>query len=110
MYICVGFIFYFPSPEMLSKLHKPIYILCYSLLALELGGAEGPVGGAAESESRLSHTPSLLENALSQENPVIGGGSSDGNVSHTPWPAAPDITRETRNSLRDNGLVDWCVI
>uniref|UniRef100_A0AAX7VWB5 Enhancer of mRNA-decapping protein 4 n=1 Tax=Astatotilapia calliptera TaxID=8154 RepID=A0AAX7VWB5_ASTCA len=54
--------------------------------------------------SRLSHTPSLLENALSQENPVIGGGSSDGNVSHTPWPAAPDITRETRNSLRDNGL------
>uniref|UniRef100_A0AAX7TZX4 Enhancer of mRNA-decapping protein 4 n=1 Tax=Astatotilapia calliptera TaxID=8154 RepID=A0AAX7TZX4_ASTCA len=74
------------------------------LLALELGGAEGPVGGAAESESRLSHTPSLLENALSQENPVIGGGSSDGNVSHTPWPAAPDITRETRNSLRDNGL------
>uniref|UniRef100_A0AAX7SJV9 Enhancer of mRNA-decapping protein 4 n=1 Tax=Astatotilapia calliptera TaxID=8154 RepID=A0AAX7SJV9_ASTCA len=66
--------------------------------------AEGPVGGAAESESRLSHTPSLLENALSQENPVIGGGSSDGNVSHTPWPAAPDITRETRNSLRDNGL------
>lgn len=86
------------------------YILCYSLLALELGGAEGPVGGAAESESRLSHTPSLLENALSQENPVIGGGSSDGNVSHTPWPAAPDITRETRNSLRDNGLVDWCVI
>uniref|UniRef100_A0A3Q4GAV1 Enhancer of mRNA-decapping protein 4 n=1 Tax=Neolamprologus brichardi TaxID=32507 RepID=A0A3Q4GAV1_NEOBR len=67
---------------------------------------KGPVGGAAESESRLSHTPSLLENALSQENPVIGGGSSDGNVSHTPWPAAPDITRETRNSLRDNGLVD----
>uniref|UniRef100_A0A669B0V2 Enhancer of mRNA-decapping protein 4 n=1 Tax=Oreochromis niloticus TaxID=8128 RepID=A0A669B0V2_ORENI len=59
-----------------------------------------------ESESRLSHTPSLLENALSQENPVIGGGSSDGSVSHTSWPAAPDITRETRNSLRDNGLVD----
>uniref|UniRef100_A0A7N6ASW0 Enhancer of mRNA-decapping protein 4 n=1 Tax=Anabas testudineus TaxID=64144 RepID=A0A7N6ASW0_ANATE len=25
---------------------------------------------------------------------------------HTPWPAAPDITRETRNSLRDNGLGD----
>uniref|UniRef100_A0A7N6A0N4 Enhancer of mRNA-decapping protein 4 n=1 Tax=Anabas testudineus TaxID=64144 RepID=A0A7N6A0N4_ANATE len=55
---------------------------------------------------RLSHTPSLLENALSQENPVVGGGSSDGSVSHTPWPAAPDITRETRNSLRDNGLGD----
>uniref|UniRef100_A0A7N6B5X5 Enhancer of mRNA-decapping protein 4 n=1 Tax=Anabas testudineus TaxID=64144 RepID=A0A7N6B5X5_ANATE len=49
-----------------------------------------------------AHTPSLLENALSQENPVVGGGSSDGSVSHTPWPAAPDITRETRNSLRDN--------
>uniref|UniRef100_A0AAQ5YXA2 Enhancer of mRNA-decapping protein 4 n=1 Tax=Amphiprion ocellaris TaxID=80972 RepID=A0AAQ5YXA2_AMPOC len=57
-----------------------------------------------ESETRLSHTPSLLENALSQENPGAGGGSSDGSVSHTPWPAAPDITRETRNSLRDNGL------
>ncbi|XP_042351769.1 enhancer of mRNA-decapping protein 4 [Plectropomus leopardus] len=77
-----------------------------SLLPLELGGGDGPVGGAAESEPRLSHTPSLLENALSQENPGVGGGSSDGNVSLTPWPAAPDITRETRNSLRDNGLGD----
>ncbi|XP_060932302.1 enhancer of mRNA-decapping protein 4 isoform X2 [Limanda limanda] len=77
-----------------------------SLLALELGGADGPVSGALESEPRLSHTPSLLENALSQENPGVGGGSSDGNVIHTPWPAAPDITRETRNSLRDNGLGD----
>ncbi|TMS01532.1 Enhancer of mRNA-decapping protein 4 [Larimichthys crocea] len=48
-----------------------------SLLPLELGGADGPVGGAAESEPRLSHTPSLLENALSQENPGVGGGSSD---------------------------------
>uniref|UniRef100_A0A4W6E195 Enhancer of mRNA-decapping protein 4 n=1 Tax=Lates calcarifer TaxID=8187 RepID=A0A4W6E195_LATCA len=66
----------------------------------------GPVGGAVESEPRLSHTPSLLENALSQENPGAGGGSSDGSVSHTPWPAAPDITRETRNSLRDNGHGD----
>ncbi|XP_008284067.1 enhancer of mRNA-decapping protein 4 isoform X1 [Stegastes partitus] len=77
-----------------------------SLLPLELGGADGPVGGSVESEPRLSHTPSLLENALSQENPGAGGGSSDGSVSHTPWPAAPDITRETRNSLRDNGLGD----
>ncbi|XP_070686794.1 enhancer of mRNA-decapping protein 4 isoform X2 [Pempheris klunzingeri] len=77
-----------------------------SLLPLELGGCDGPVGGAVESEPRLSHTPSLLENALSQENPGVGGGSSDGTVSHTPWPAAPDITRETRNSLRDNGLGD----
>lgn len=72
------------------------------LLPLELGGADGPAG---ESEPRLSHTPSLLENALSQENPV-GAGSSDVGVSHTQWPAAPDITRETRNSLRDNGLSD----
>uniref|UniRef100_A0A671VES5 Enhancer of mRNA-decapping protein 4 n=1 Tax=Sparus aurata TaxID=8175 RepID=A0A671VES5_SPAAU len=60
------------------------------------------LGGAVESEPRLSNTPSLLENALSQENPGVGGGSSDGSVGHTPWPAAPDITRETRNSLRDN--------
>ena len=78
-------------------------------MPLELGGGDGPGGGAAESEPRLSNTPSLLENALSQENPGAGGGSSDGNVSHTPWPAAPDITRETRNSLRDNGLGDWSV-
>ncbi|XP_069580746.1 enhancer of mRNA-decapping protein 4 [Brachyistius frenatus] len=79
-----------------------------SLLQLELGGSDGPAGGSAESEPRLSHTPSLLENALSQENPGAGGGSSDGGGggSHTPWPAAPDITRETRNSLRDNGLGD----
>uniref|UniRef100_A0A3B5LD58 Enhancer of mRNA-decapping protein 4 n=1 Tax=Xiphophorus couchianus TaxID=32473 RepID=A0A3B5LD58_9TELE len=35
-----------------------------------------------------------------------GGGSLDGSVSHTSWPAAPDITRETRNSLRDNGLAE----
>lgn len=80
-------------------------VFCLSLLPLELGGADGPV--AVESEPRLSHTPSLLENALSQENPGVGGGSSDGSISHAPWPAAPDITRETRNSLRDNGLGDW---
>ncbi|KAK5867892.1 hypothetical protein PBY51_012348 [Eleginops maclovinus] len=76
-----------------------------SLLSLELGGADGSVGGVVDSEPRLSNTPSLLENALSQENPGAGGGS-EGSVSHTPWPAAPDITRETRNSLRDNGLGD----
>uniref|UniRef100_A0A667WLN5 Enhancer of mRNA-decapping protein 4 n=1 Tax=Myripristis murdjan TaxID=586833 RepID=A0A667WLN5_9TELE len=67
---------------------------------------DGPVGGSVEPEARLSHTPSLLETALSQENTAAGGGPSDGSVSHTPWPAAPDITRETRNSLRDNGLGD----
>lgn len=77
------------------------------MLPLELGGADGPVGAPVESEARLSHTPSLLENALSQENASVGGGSSDVSVSHTSWPAAPDITRETRNSLRDNGLGDW---
>uniref|UniRef100_A0A8C7XZ24 Enhancer of mRNA-decapping protein 4 n=1 Tax=Oryzias sinensis TaxID=183150 RepID=A0A8C7XZ24_9TELE len=61
---------------------------------------------STDSESRLSSTPSLLENALSHENSGATGGASDGNVSHTSWPAAPDITRETRNSLRDNGLGD----
>lgn len=89
------------------KLTRRLYFFPLSLLPLELGGADGPVGGVAESEPRLSHTPSLLENALSQENPGAGGGSSDGSVSLTPWPAAPDITRETRNSLRDNGLGEW---
>uniref|UniRef100_A0A8C5C5K6 Enhancer of mRNA-decapping protein 4 n=1 Tax=Gadus morhua TaxID=8049 RepID=A0A8C5C5K6_GADMO len=68
--------------------------------------AGSSVGGAVEGETLLSITPSLLENALSQENAGAGGGSSDGSVSHTPWPAAPDITRETRNNLRDNGLGD----
>uniref|UniRef100_A0A4W5R058 Enhancer of mRNA-decapping protein 4 n=1 Tax=Hucho hucho TaxID=62062 RepID=A0A4W5R058_9TELE len=62
-------------------------------LPLELGA----VVGAVEVEQRLSNTPSLLENALSQEN--AAASCSDNNVSH-PWPAAPDITRETRNSLR----------
>ncbi|MEQ2231630.1 enhancer of mRNA decapping 4 [Ilyodon furcidens] len=75
------------------------------LLPLELGGVEGPSIGV-DSESRLGNKPSLLENTLSQENPGASGGSSDGSVSHTSWPAAPDITRETRNSLRDNGLGD----
>ncbi|KAF7660134.1 hypothetical protein LDENG_00287480 [Lucifuga dentata] len=74
-----------------------------SLLPLELGDG---VGGTVEPEPRLSHTPSLLETALSQENAGVGGGALEGSVSHTPWPAAPDITRETRNSLRDNGLGD----
>ncbi|CAG5958441.1 unnamed protein product [Menidia menidia] len=44
-----------------------------SLLPLELGGGDAP-GGAAEPEPRLSNTPSLLENALSQESPAGGGG------------------------------------
>uniref|UniRef100_A0A8D0GBJ2 Enhancer of mRNA-decapping protein 4 n=1 Tax=Sphenodon punctatus TaxID=8508 RepID=A0A8D0GBJ2_SPHPU len=42
------------------------------------------------------NTPSLLETALTQEN-----ASSDAVVSQ-PWPAAPDITRETRNSMADS--------
>ncbi|XP_047202549.1 enhancer of mRNA-decapping protein 4 isoform X1 [Girardinichthys multiradiatus] len=75
------------------------------LLPLELGGVEGSSIGV-DSESRLGNKPSLLENTLSQENPGASGGSSDGSVGHTSWPAAPDITRETRNSLRDNGLGD----
>lgn len=75
-----------------------------SLLPLELGGVDGPVSGSVDPDNRLSHTPSLLETALLPEN--TGGASSEGSVSHTSWPAAPDITRETRNSLRDNGIVD----
>ncbi|MEQ2157838.1 hypothetical protein GOODEAATRI_005906, partial [Goodea atripinnis] len=91
-----------------SYLYQPVQPICFSsrsLLPLELGGVEGSSIGA-DSESRLGNKPSLLENTLSQENPGASGGSSDGSVSHTSWPAAPDITRETRNSLRDNGLGD----
>ncbi|XP_035982499.1 enhancer of mRNA-decapping protein 4 [Fundulus heteroclitus] len=77
------------------------------LLPLELGGAEASSIGGTESESRLGNKPSILENTLSQEDPGASGGSSDGGGGgHTAWPAAPDITRETRNSLRDNGLSD----
>uniref|UniRef100_A0A671PEP5 Enhancer of mRNA-decapping protein 4-like n=1 Tax=Sinocyclocheilus anshuiensis TaxID=1608454 RepID=A0A671PEP5_9TELE len=73
----------------------------HSLLPLEFGAA------SVDGEQRLNNTPSLLETALSQENAVAAGGScSDSSVNHT-WPAAPDITRETRNSHRDNGLGDW---
>uniref|UniRef100_A0A8C8DP82 Enhancer of mRNA-decapping protein 4 n=1 Tax=Oryzias sinensis TaxID=183150 RepID=A0A8C8DP82_9TELE len=89
----------------LHLLTSPLSANSSSLLQLELGGADGQ-SNAADSESRLSSTPSLLENALSHENSGATGGASDGNVSHTSWPAAPDITRETRNSLRDNGLGD----
>ncbi|XP_051953826.1 enhancer of mRNA-decapping protein 4-like [Xyrauchen texanus] len=72
----------------------------HSLLPLERGAV------AMDGEQRLSNTPSLLETALSQENAVAAAVScSDSSVNHA-WPAAPDITRETRNSLRDNGLGD----
>uniref|UniRef100_A0A8B9LJ74 Enhancer of mRNA-decapping protein 4 n=1 Tax=Astyanax mexicanus TaxID=7994 RepID=A0A8B9LJ74_ASTMX len=72
------------------------------LLPLELGG------GTTDGEQRLSNTPSLLETALSQENAAAAAAfsCSDSSANHS-WPAAPDITRETRNSLRDNGLGDW---
>ncbi|XP_040427267.1 enhancer of mRNA-decapping protein 4 isoform X4 [Cygnus olor] len=42
------------------------------------------------------NAPSLLETALTQEN-----ACSD-SVVVQPWPAAPDITRETRNSMADS--------
>ncbi|NXX87074.1 EDC4 protein, partial [Urocolius indicus] len=42
------------------------------------------------------NAPSLLETALTQEN-----AASDSVVGQ-PWPAAPDITRETRNSMADS--------
>ncbi|KPP66397.1 enhancer of mRNA-decapping protein 4-like [Scleropages formosus] len=58
----------------------------------ELGGT---VGGAPTDGERLNSTPSLLETALSQEG---AAACADSTVS---WPAAPDITRETRNSLAD---------
>ncbi|XP_056137457.1 enhancer of mRNA-decapping protein 4 isoform X2 [Lampris incognitus] len=90
----------------LHLLSSPRGVNNSSLLPLELGGGAGSVGGPVEAEPRLSHTPSLLENALSQDNTGAGGGASDVSINHTPWPAAPDITRETRNSLRDNGLAD----
>ncbi|XP_067853923.1 enhancer of mRNA-decapping protein 4 isoform X1 [Heptranchias perlo] len=44
---------------------------------------------------RLS-TPSLLETVLSQEN------TAGDNIASQPWPAAPDITRETRNSINES--------
>uniref|UniRef100_A0A4W4HE44 Enhancer of mRNA-decapping protein 4 n=1 Tax=Electrophorus electricus TaxID=8005 RepID=A0A4W4HE44_ELEEL len=71
------------------------------LLPLELGGA-----GASDAEQRLGTTPSLLETALSQENAAVAATScSDSSANHS-WPAAPDITRETRNSLSREDLKD----
>ncbi|XP_067091663.1 enhancer of mRNA-decapping protein 4 isoform X1 [Osmerus mordax] len=109
------------TPEALPSLHSMADSMASAASALHLlsssprGRAPSDhallppeLGGAGEVEPRLSHTPSLLENALSQEGGAAGGGAGvgDGNGSHAPWPAAPDITRETRNSLRDNGLGD----
>ncbi|KAJ8417904.1 hypothetical protein AAFF_G00227470 [Aldrovandia affinis] len=74
----------------------------HSHLSLELGPGSGV--GLGEGE-RLSSTPSLLEAALSQESAAAAAACADGSVSQ-PWPAAPDITRETRNSLRDNSLAE----
>ncbi|XP_026574889.1 enhancer of mRNA-decapping protein 4-like [Pseudonaja textilis] len=47
----------------------------------------------APNEVDMLTTPSLLEAALPQENVALDSGVSQ------PWPAAPDITRETRNSM-----------
>ncbi|KAH0619562.1 hypothetical protein JD844_000282 [Phrynosoma platyrhinos] len=50
----------------------------------------------APNEVDMLTAPSLLETALPQETAI-----SDSSVSQ-PWPAAPDITRETRNSMADS--------
>lgn len=49
----------------------------------------------APNEVDMLTGPSLLETALPQENVSLESGVSQ------PWPAAPDITRETRNSMAD---------
>ncbi|XP_041124346.1 enhancer of mRNA-decapping protein 4-like [Polyodon spathula] len=59
--------------------------------------------GSGEAE-RLSSTPSLLETALSQESAAAAAAAD--NSGSQPWPAAPDITRETRNSLIDSSRGD----
>ncbi|KAJ7311954.1 hypothetical protein JRQ81_006277 [Phrynocephalus forsythii] len=50
----------------------------------------------APNEVDMLVAPSLLETALPQETAVVEAGVSQ------PWPAAPDITRETRNSMADS--------
>ncbi|XP_064016763.1 LOW QUALITY PROTEIN: enhancer of mRNA-decapping protein 4 [Pogoniulus pusillus] len=50
---------------------------------------------AAVEVDRLN-APSLLETALTQES------TAPDSVGTQPWPAAPDITRETRNSMADS--------
>ncbi|XP_069073687.1 enhancer of mRNA-decapping protein 4 [Pleurodeles waltl] len=42
------------------------------------------------------NTPSLLETAITQDNVALDSAANQ------PWPAAPDITRETRNSMADS--------
>ncbi|XP_033897070.3 enhancer of mRNA-decapping protein 4-like isoform X4 [Acipenser ruthenus] len=61
--------------------------------------------GSGEAE-RLSSTPSLLETALSQESAAAMAAAATDNSGSQPWPAAPDITRETRNSLIDSSRED----
>lgn len=53
----------------------------------------------APNEVDMLTAPSLLEAALPQENVASDAGVSQ------PWPAAPDITRETRNSMADRYLL-----
>lgn len=58
---------------------------------------------AAVEVDRLN-APSLLETALTQES------TAPDSVGTQPWPAAPDITRETRNSMADRwapGRAAW---
>ncbi|XP_048886559.1 enhancer of mRNA-decapping protein 4-like isoform X1 [Brienomyrus brachyistius] len=64
--------------------------------SLDLGGGVAGGGGATADGERLSATPSLLEAALSQE-----GAAACPLEPSVSWPAAPDITRETRDSLAD---------
>uniref|UniRef100_W5MIA3 Enhancer of mRNA-decapping protein 4 n=1 Tax=Lepisosteus oculatus TaxID=7918 RepID=W5MIA3_LEPOC len=61
----------------------------HSARSLELGPGPGELLGC---------TPSLLETALSQESAAASAADSGASQ---PWPAAPDITRETRISLAD---------
>ncbi|KAG5849434.1 hypothetical protein ANANG_G00110350 [Anguilla anguilla] len=83
--------------------------------SLSSGGGGG--GGGAEPHADSMASAATALHLLSPEPERLGPGPpesaaaaaacADGAVSQ-PWPAAPDITRETRNSLRDNSLVDCC--
>uniref|UniRef100_A0A672GU18 Enhancer of mRNA-decapping protein 4 n=1 Tax=Salarias fasciatus TaxID=181472 RepID=A0A672GU18_SALFA len=97
-------------PEIASQTLQLQRGLMASLEPLPLSALQTDSMASAASALHMLTSPRAANNNSrysGSDNGGAGGGSSDVGVTLTPWPAAPDITRETRNSLRDNGLSDW---
>uniref|UniRef100_A0A3Q2QAW7 Enhancer of mRNA decapping 4 n=1 Tax=Fundulus heteroclitus TaxID=8078 RepID=A0A3Q2QAW7_FUNHE len=103
------------SPDVISSastmMSQDMPEIATQTLQLQRGhGLEALPLPALQTDSMASAACALHLLTSPRADPGASGGSSDGGGGgHTAWPAAPDITRETRNSLRDNGLSDWSV-